>query len=63
MLRAVVIVGLPFANMGSPELQERMKYMKRIGGKNKAGGGGGDAGSELYINMCMNSVNQSIGTS
>lgn len=34
------MVGLPFANVGSVELQERMRYVERIGGK--------DAGKELY---------------
>lgn len=34
------MVGLPFANVGSMELQERMRYVERLGGK--------DAGKELY---------------
>ena len=38
--RCVVMVGLPFANVGSIELQERMRYVERTGGK--------DAGKELY---------------
>jgi len=62
LARAVVIVGLPFANLASPELRERMAYVSRqqqqrgvkpVGAK--------DAGTELYENMCMNAVNQSIG--
>jgi len=61
--RAVVIIGLPFANLGSPELKERMNYMKRLGAKvQQPDGKKVDAASELYLNMCMNSVNQSIGT-
>jgi chromosome transmission fidelity protein 1 len=63
LARAVVIVGLPFANLGSPELQERMKYMNRL--EIKSGvhrkPGQKDAAAELYENMCMNAVNQSIG--
>jgi len=63
LARAVVIIGLPFANLGSPELQERMKYVNRL--ENQSGihrrPGQKDAASELYENMCMNAVNQSIG--
>jgi len=65
----VMVIGLPFANLGSVELQERLKHADRLA----AGGedvvrkssnstyGYGAAGKELYENMCMNSVNQSIG--
>ncbi|KAG7088245.1 hypothetical protein E1B28_012259 [Marasmius oreades] len=64
LARAVIIVGLPFANLGSAELQERMKYVKRL--EEKTGPptrlpGVKDAAAELYENMCMNAVNQSIG--
>ncbi|KAI8994116.1 DNA repair helicase [Trametes punicea] len=69
LARAVVIVGLPFANLGSPELRERMNYVVRLEQRrlaaNSAGSSAGrsakDAGTELYENMCMNAVNQSIG--
>jgi chromosome transmission fidelity protein 1 len=58
----VMVVGLPFANLGSAELQERLKHADRLAGqvtpKNSAYSA---AGTELYENMCMNSVNQSIG--
>lgn len=68
LARAVIIVGLPFANLASPELKERMSYVSRLeqrrlgetNGKAKATGMK-DAGTELYENMCMNAVNQSIG--
>lgn len=63
LARAVIIVGLPFANLGSPELRERMKYVNRL--ETKSGmqrkPGQKDAAAELYENMCMNAVNQSIG--
>jgi len=63
LARAVVVVGLPFANKNSPELQERMRYVneveKRVGKKRLPGAK--DAASELYENMCMSAVNQSIG--
>jgi len=58
LARAVVVVGLPFPNINSPELQERMKYVSKL---SKANGSQKDAGRELYENLCMNAVNQSIG--
>ncbi|KAF9485868.1 DNA repair helicase [Pholiota conissans] len=64
LARGVVIVGLPFANLGSPELQERMRYVKRLEeqrGPVAREKGQKDAAAELYENMCMNAVNQSIG--
>ena len=68
LARAVIIVGLPFANLGSPELKERMSYVNRLEQRRLAAGGtkmpgAKDAGTELYENMCMNAVNQSIGES
>ncbi|KAG6841256.1 hypothetical protein C0991_000396 [Blastosporella zonata] len=63
LARAVVIVGLPFANLGSPELKERMQYVKRLEESKgtKLASGQKDAAAELYENLCMNAVNQSIG--
>ncbi|KAF9534507.1 helicase C-terminal domain-containing protein [Crepidotus variabilis] len=68
LARGVVIIGLPFANLGSPELRERLKYVKRLEELQQATGkpstkdkGQKDAAAELYENMCMNAVNQSIG--
>jgi len=63
LARAVIIIGLPFANLGSPELKERLKYVKQLEEKRgiKREKGQKDAAAELYENMCMNAVNQSIG--
>ena len=61
LARAVVVVGLPFANIQSPELQERMSYVNRLHPNGSGKSGHKDAASELYENMCMNAVNQSIG--
>ncbi|KAE8229727.1 hypothetical protein CF326_g5297 [Tilletia indica] len=62
LARAVVMVGMPFANAASPELAERMRYVRELA---KTAGGLEkpklDAGNELYLNMCMKAVNQSIG--
>ncbi|KAF8635806.1 hypothetical protein AX15_000013 [Amanita polypyramis BW_CC] len=65
LARAVIVIGLPFANLGSPELQERLKYVRgqeqKRHGTSGADKGKKDAAAELYENMCMNAVNQSIG--
>ncbi|KIY70584.1 DNA repair helicase [Cylindrobasidium torrendii FP15055 ss-10] len=63
LARCVAVVGLPFPNLGSPELQERMKYVKRLDEKMNGTKRPGqkDAAAELFENMCMNAVNQSIG--
>jgi chromosome transmission fidelity protein 1 len=66
LARAVVVVGLPFANIGSVELKERMRYVKALEEKlpsaSDAVSSSRDAGMELYENLCMKAVNQSIGT-
>lgn len=63
LARAVVVIGLPFPNKNSPELQGRMQYANEVelrsGVKRLASGK--DAATEMYENMCMNAVNQSIG--
>ncbi|KAG2758164.1 DNA repair helicase [Suillus brevipes Sb2] len=63
LARAVIVIGLPFANKNSPELQERMRYANQTESRSgvKRHAGGKDAGTEMYENMCMNAVNQSIG--
>lgn len=63
LARAVVVIGLPFANKNSPELQERMRYANQAESRSgiKRHAGGKDAATEMYENMCMNAVNQSIG--
>ncbi|WVW82792.1 hypothetical protein I302_104803 [Kwoniella bestiolae CBS 10118] len=53
--RCVIMVGLPFANVGSVELQERMRYIEGLPGNGK------EASREMYENLCMRAVNQSIG--
>ncbi|KAG0040928.1 ATP-dependent DNA helicase chl1 [Podila clonocystis] len=61
--RGVIMVGMPFPNKGSAELQERMRYMDQVQQLEQ-----GHistirmtAGSEYYENLCMRAVNQSIG--
>ena len=48
----VVMIGLPFPNKQSLELQERMKYLDSNTSLK---------GSEYYENLCMRAVNQCIG--
>ena len=62
LARLVVVVGLPFANLASPELQERLRYADRCqGNASQHNGKYGKAGIDLYESLCMNAVNQSIG--
>ncbi|XP_015115982.1 ATP-dependent DNA helicase DDX11 [Diachasma alloeum] len=51
--RCIIVVGMPYPNIKSPELQEKMKYLNE---NIRAG-----AGSEYYENSCMKAVNQCIG--
>jgi len=60
LARAVVVVGLPYPNLASTELKERMKYVSSFHNR-RPGVSGRDAGAELYENLCMRAVNQSIG--
>ncbi|KAI8137325.1 ATP-dependent RNA helicase chl1 [Fennellomyces sp. T-0311] len=53
--RGVIMIGLPFANRGSVELQEKIKYAS------EKYPDVADAGNEYYENLCMRGVNQSIG--
>jgi len=62
LARLVVVVGLPFANLASPELQERLRHADRSQGNAlQHNGKYGKAGIDLYESLCMNAVNQSIG--
>ncbi|KAG0293227.1 DEAD H (Asp-Glu-Ala-Asp His) box helicase 11 [Dissophora globulifera] len=72
--RGVVMVGMPFPNKGSAELQERMRYMDQVQQQEleeeslrrrqsalPSAPMRMTAGSEYYENLCMRAVNQSIG--
>ncbi|KAM9815512.1 ATP-dependent DNA helicase DDX11 isoform 1-T1 [Syngnathus typhle] len=55
--RCVVMVGMPYPNIKSPELQEKMSYLD----KHLTPSGGKSPGQALIENLCMKAVNQSIG--
>ncbi|XP_019371033.1 PREDICTED: ATP-dependent DNA helicase DDX11 isoform X2 [Gavialis gangeticus] len=55
--RCVVMVGMPYPNIKSPELQEKMAWLDKTMAKTA-----GQAPSRMLIeNLCMKAVNQSIG--
>lgn len=57
------MIGLPFANLTSVGLSEKMKFMNQIG-ESSAGEKSSNPsqhGKEYYQNLCMKAVNQSIG--
>ncbi|XP_023236750.1 ATP-dependent DNA helicase DDX11-like [Centruroides sculpturatus] len=56
--RCIVMVGLPYPNINSPELKEKMNYLNTIAPKAKDGR---LPGQVYYENICMKAVNQSIG--
>ncbi|XP_060101720.1 ATP-dependent DNA helicase DDX11 [Heteronotia binoei] len=55
--RCVVMVGMPYPNIKSPELQEKMAYLDKTMPKTA----GQAPGRTLIENLCMKAVNQSIG--
>uniref|UniRef100_A0A3Q1FZG7 ATP-dependent DNA helicase DDX11 n=1 Tax=Acanthochromis polyacanthus TaxID=80966 RepID=A0A3Q1FZG7_9TELE len=55
--RCVVMVGMPYPNIKSPELQEKMSYLD----KHLPHSQGRSPGQALIENLCMKAVNQSIG--
>ncbi|KAJ7329162.1 hypothetical protein JRQ81_015336 [Phrynocephalus forsythii] len=55
--RCVVMVGMPYPNIKSPELQEKMAYLDKTMLKTA----GQAPGRTLIENLCMKAVNQSIG--
>ncbi|XP_050324811.1 ATP-dependent DNA helicase DDX11 [Bactrocera neohumeralis] len=53
--RCVIVVGMPYPNRQSVELQERMRYLDETLGPGN--------GNEYYENLCLKAVNQCIGRS
>lgn len=59
--RCVVMVGLPYANIKSTELQQKMAYYDRVCSKQASTGQAVSAGQQYYENLCIKGINQSIG--
>ncbi|CAG8638754.1 5586_t:CDS:10 [Funneliformis mosseae] len=59
--RGIIMVGLPFANLTSVGLNEKMKFMNQIGKTSSKDNNSSQRGNEYYQNLCMKAVNQSIG--
>ncbi|KAJ6660048.1 hypothetical protein lerEdw1_018246 [Lerista edwardsae] len=55
--RCVIMVGMPYPNIKSPELQEKIAYLDKTMPKTA----GQAPGRMLIENLCMKAVNQSIG--
>ncbi|ELU04301.1 hypothetical protein CAPTEDRAFT_175213 [Capitella teleta] len=58
LCRCVVMVGLPYPNIRSPELKEKMEYLNATMPRTPDGQ---TPGQLHYENLCMKAVNQSIG--
>ena len=57
--RCVVMIGLPYANIKSAELQQKMAYYDRT--CKQTSKGAPSPGQQYYENLCIKGVNQSIG--
>ena len=57
LCRLLIIVGMPFANIKSIEIKEKMKYYDKIYNNKKSSVNG----TEYYENICMKNINQTIG--
>jgi len=55
--RCVIMVGMPYPNMNTPELKEKMSFLNTHVGMID----GKQAGQVHYENLCMKAVNQSVG--
>lgn len=56
LARTVIVCGLPFANLHSVEIQEKMKYFDRAENTDLT-----FRGNDYYENLCMKTLNQAIG--
>ena len=65
-VRCVIVVGLPYPNVKSLELQEKLTYLNGLSkSETRTDSHGKDStesgGHEYYETLCMRAVNQSIG--
>ena len=54
LARTLIVVGLPYPNSQAIEIKEKMRYFDRVGDSTFKG-------QEYYENLCMKTLNQSIG--
>jgi len=59
LARCVVVLGMPYSNVKSPDLIEKMSHYDRVSRVKKCNFNG----KEYYENICMKAVNQAIGRS
>ena len=57
LCRLLIIVGMPFSNIKSLEIKEKMKYYDKLYQQKKSI----INGNEYYENICMKTINQTIG--
>ena len=57
LCRLLIIVGMPFSNIKSIEIKEKMKYYDKLYNNKKSSINGND----YYENLCMKNTNQTIG--
>ena len=57
LCRLLIIVGMPFSNIKSIEIKEKMKYYDKLYNNKKST----INGNEYYENICMKNINQTIG--
>ena len=57
LCRLLIIVGMPFSNIKSIEIKEKMKYYDKLYSNKKST----INGNEYYENLCMKNINQTIG--
>lgn len=61
--RCVIVVGLPYPNPNDPIIAEKMKYFNTLQSSLSTSKKHSLNGNEFYENLCMRTVNQSIGRS
>lgn len=59
LARCVCVVGMPYPNIGSAEMIEKMRYLDSM--KLKSSSSGDNTGRAYYENTCWKAINQSIG--
>ena len=57
LCRLLIIVGMPFSNIKSFEIKEKMKYYDKLYNQKESS----INGNEYYENICMKTINQTIG--